>query len=1779
MPPSSHRSPSLVMSHFSLSLALVASVMFVMSANSGVGAAGEQQSEPNPLHLPSLESTDAPDCKGCTGTVFHLTDDCLCFCDLPFPARLLSERGAMSATERTGSRAPHNPSDRRQYRIGVLAKRGDGKCRSRWTPMAEHLTRQLRGHSFSVVPLDFSEIDDVVGEAKVDFVLANPAVFVRLNVAHDVSQLATLTTVLTTHNRPCTRFGGVVFCRTDSPDIHDLKDLRGRSVAGVAPNSLGGWLAAARELKAVGIDPSADLGSLTFAGTHDAVVRLVREGEVAAGTVRTDTLETLQREGKIRLDNYRVLPPPSPADGFPFLQSTRLYPEWPMAALPHVPRDLAQSVAVTLFDMQGEQCPPGVAGWSTPHSYQPVQDCLKELGVAPYENHGHRTLGQLLAEYWPWLAGGGLFAMATFLLALKFMAMNRRIRRTAHSLRASRQRLRATLHSIGDGVISTDASGRVVDMNPVAESLTEWSVDGARGKDVESVFNIVHGKTGQPVPNPVERVLETGEVVGLANDTVLIGRESSERQIADSAAPIRDRRGDIIGAVLVFRDVTRQYRQREKLRQSERKFRQIFNNANDAMFLHSVDDNGMPGRFVEVNRVACERLGYSREELLNMSPRQLDGPDGADLEEIMSPLVETGHVTFESVHLASDGSRIPVEISSHLFVMGGQERILSVARDITERRKTEKQLQTSLTHIRELTESITDILWTRHVDQDGNVMEESITGQVDELLGLESGTIGDSFEKYFSYIHPDDRHLMAERLREAAGNPALIDEAEYRVITSSGETRWCHSKGRSKRLSDGTVKLYGRTSDITRRKRVERQLRESRQRMKLALRGGGLGTWDWDLQEDRVQFDERWARMKGYGPDEVDNTFAAWEKMVHPEDLPRVMEALDAHLEGRTDFYESEFRMRHKSGHWVWVLDRGQVIKCTEDGTPLRMCGTHLDITEQKRTERSLQDKNRALVGEQRKMQSIFDTAPVAMLLLDQDLNVKQVNTTAAQLAARPRREMTGCQPGDALCCHHASVSRDGCGTAEACLECQIRSACDSVIEDGEEVRDIEAHFRPRDDGPPSTMYLSAHATPIRMEGQPHVLLAMVDITERKKAEKELKALNSHLEHQTALANSMAAEAESANQAKSQFLANMSHEIRTPLNGVLGMTSLLLDTDLDDEQRHYADTARASGETLLNLINDILDFSKIEAGKLEMETVDFDLGELLDEFADAMAIRAVEKNLEFMCAADPDVPKKLRGDPERLRQILTNLVGNAIKFTGEGEVTLRAHLEEETESESIIRFSVKDTGIGIPEHRQDQLFDSFSQVDASTTRKFGGTGLGLAISRQLTEMMGGEIGVNSREGDGSEFWFTAHLEKQDCPASSEITPDLDLAESRVLVVDDNDTNREILRQQLASHNIDVDETPTPSAALEKLRAAHDTASAFSAVILDMQMPGMDGEDLARAIRNDARIADIPLVLMSSVSNRDKMQSVRENHVDACLIKPVRPSKLFSCLESVIGDNGQQCDVSPDSSRERVTEVPARNSGHVLVAEDNPTNQQVTEGMLRKLGMSAEVVDNGRAVLETLETGQYDLVLMDVQMPKMDGYEATRQIRESSDDLPSDIPIIAMTAHAMKGDCEACLDAGMDDYLAKPVSADEMGEVLQKWLRDEPSEDDAREEKPDPPEYDREAVVLFDEEAVLDRVLGDRDLAEQVVRSFLDDVPGQIEQLREHIRARDARSAERQAHSIKGAAGNVGALTLQARAKKLEELGASGDTAGMKREIDEFEEDFDNVRAVMKESIK
>ncbi|MBK9926893.1 MAG: PAS domain S-box protein [Anaerolineales bacterium] len=830
-----------------------------------------------------------------------------------------------------------------------------------------------------------------------------------------------------------------------------------------------------------------------------------------------------------------------------------------------------------------------------------------------------------------------------------------------------------------------------------------------------------------------------------------------------------------------------------------------------------------------------------------------------------------------------------------------------------------------------------------------------------------------------------------------------------------------------------------------------------------------------------------------------------------------------------------------KDGNPIWLLTT-KVPLMDGNGEITGIVGIGRDITRQKQ---SAMETDR----QRRYFESLILNSPVAIVVLDNDENIVSSNPAFETLYGFTNEEIIGSNL-------NSLITND-----------ESRQEADQYTRDAMTKTVHAIGKRQRKDG--SSVHVEIFGVPVIIDGKKEGAFAMYhDITELDKAR---------------------ADAEAASRTKSEFLANMSHEIRTPMNGVIGMLELALDTPLTAEQTDYLQTSLHSAEALLTLLNDILDFSKIEAGRLELETINFNLRNVVEDVTYTLAKRAQDKGLEVVCLIHPDLASDLKGDPGRLRQILVNLLGNAIKFMHFGEIVVQAEPIEETSTHANIRFAVNDTGIGIPSERLAAIFDRFTQADGSTTRQYGGTGLGLTISKQLATAMGGKIGVESKPGVGSIFWFEIRFAKQvhekRTTAPLALKP-VNLMQARFLIVDDNQTNRIVLTKNVEALGSRVDSVASGAKALEVLRNAHRKGDPYHFVLLDMQMPGMDGEQLARAIKSDPSIKNVKILILTSMGQRGDVGRLEALGVSGYLLKPVKQQMLFDAVIAVW--NNPEEESSNLVTRHTLSET--RKLGlRLLLAEDNTINQKLAMVLLQKAGYSVDAVGNGAQAFEKAKANQYSAILMDVQMPELDGLEATHLIREWEKDTGQHIPIIAMTAHAMAGDRERCLDAGMDDYVSKPLDPKVLFSALDRWtqsnsnMMDEPldtvqdysasvqlvstemdaglfGEEDiissaSNDDRKPAPVFQSVSVaddlpVNFDD--ALFRFGGDRDFMMEMFKEYLDHLPGRLNELQVALKAGDIGSIARLAHNLKGISLNFSVNPLANVALALEEIGKRED---------------------------
>ena len=928
------------------------------------------------------------------------------------------------------------------------------------------------------------------------------------------------------------------------------------------------------------------------------------------------------------------------------------------------------------------------------------------------------------------------------------------------------------------------------------------------------------------------------------------------------------------------------------------------------------------------------------------------------------------------------------------------------------------------------------------------------------------------------------------------------------------------------RVQERTLELAGTNRklqlEIAEHTRAEEALRESEEKYRLVVENANEAICV--AQEGKIRFfNPKLAEFLGYAEGEL--TSRPFIDFIHPDDRQMVMDHHLKRIRGEMVPPVYSFRTMDKDGNIKWMEISAVMISWSGRPATLNFLN---DVTDRKRAEEALRES-------EKRYRELADSLPQTVFEMNIRGDLTFANGVAFDTFGYSHDEFN--QGLNIL----QMVPPDERGRAQEDIQRALNGD-----KSGFEYTAQTKNGR--------TFPILVHTNPILRDGQPVGLRGIVvDITERKRVEVELQEAKEA--------------AEAANLAKSQFLANMSHEIRTPMNGILGMTSLLLGTPLTPEQLEYAETVRGSADSLLTIINDILDYSKIEAGKLDFETLDFDLRTTVEDTVDILKIWAHEKGLGLACLIEHEVPSLLVGDPGRLRQVLINLANNAVKFTEKGEVVIRISLDEETDTQVTLRFIVRDTGIGIPQDRMDRLFRSFSQVDASTTRKYGGTGLGLAISKNIVERMGGRIGVQSKEGRGSTFWFIVGFAKQSAGRKRGTEVFEDIRGRRILIVDDHPTNRLVLREELHSWGCRYDEAAGGQEALDKLREAVQGKDPFLVAIIDMEMPVMDGAALGRRIKEDPDLGKTILVLLASQGRRGDARRMEQIGFAAYLTKPVKSAQLRDCLALALGTKSPVPGTRslPILTRHSVAEA-KKQKIRILLAEDNKTNQKVALRILEKIGYRADAVANGQEVLATLARVPYDLILMDVQMPEMDGLKTTGAIRRKETETDGHIPIIAMTAHAMKGDRERCLEAGMDDYISKPVQPQDLVETIGRWLGERST---VEAQAPFAGESDDKEV--FDQRELLDRLGGDEEIFREIVATFLEDAPLQVEKLKQALREGDAAWVERQAHSLKGSAMNMAGRALQTVALEMEFAGKEGNLGRASSLVEKLDQEFERLK--------
>jgi two-component system, sensor histidine kinase and response regulator len=1116
-------------------------------------------------------------------------------------------------------------------------------------------------------------------------------------------------------------------------------------------------------------------------------------------------------------------------------------------------------------------------------------------------------------------------------------------------------------------------------------------------------------------------------------------------------------------------------RTEDALRESEERFRGTFENAGVG-----IADCDLQGRFLRVNQKLCEIVGYTREELLQKTWQDITHPDdlAAGLEQFL-PLAqgEQPGRSLEMRYVRKDGSLVWADVAVSLGrdAAGRPAYVIAILQNISERKRLEEELSQANARLELALRSSRTSTW--EIDIPGGVFENSrvIYGGDWELLGYGRPELPAEIETAMVVmVHPDDRERMGHTIRTYLSGETREFEIEFRSRHKDGSDRWRLARGMAVRDPAGRpIRLIGSSVDITDLKRAEEALRASEQRFRTFV---DHATDAFFLQDDQlvvVDVNRQACQSLGYTRDElVGMTPLDFDPDVTPAMLEEFGRRLDAE-----EMLVFESRHRRKDGSVFTVEVRGRPF--WEGGRRLTVALAR-DITEHKRAEEALRES-------ERRFRILAEALPHMVWTAQPDGATDYYNGRTTEYTGLTAEQLRGWGWRSSI--HPEDLPR--------CLEVWTRS-----IATGEPY-EIEFLVR-RADG--AFRWHLARALALRDDSGRVTKWfgSCIDIDDQKRAQEELREAKEA--------------AEAANRAKDEFLANVSHEIRTPMNAILGMTELVLDTPLTEDQRQCLKTVKSAADNLLGLMNDLLDFSKIEAGKLELDVADFSLRAAVSDTLRALAVRAHTKGLELIYDVQPEVPDALVGDAGRLRQVLLNLVGNAIKFTEEGEVVVRAEVASDPASEADVDlwFTVRDTGIGIPRDQQERIFRAFEQEDTSTTRKYGGTGLGLAIAARLVALMRGQITVESEPGRGSTFSFTARFGRQPHPPEHVPgRPPASLRKLPVLVVDDNATNRHILEEWLRGWQLEPAAVGDGLAALDALWDAVSEGRPYALVLLDARMPDTDGLALVAKIRKRAELAATRIILLTSGERPGDWDRIRERRIDARLLKPVQQDELLETIYRVMSrTNGDAPPAAgPQGGREpAAASVPA--PLHILVAEDNEINAQLLERLLARRGHRVRLANNGREALAMTQESVFDLLLLDVHMPELDGFQVIRAVRERERSTGGHLPVIALTARVRQEDRERCLAAGMDEFLAKPIQAADLWAATERVTGSRTP-------------ADRPGLGLLDPRVLLAACGGDAATLEKLCQLLRARLPDHLIAVQDALRERDAIRLREAAHKLYG----------------------------------------------------
>jgi len=1276
-------------------------------------------------------------------------------------------------------------------------------------------------------------------------------------------------------------------------------------------------------------------------------------------------------------------------------------------------------------------------------------------------------------------------------------------------------------------MIVKDLDGKILLWNEGARRLYGYEPGDVVGKANSSVLHTPEDVASGKPRELLESALRDGKWEGTIRRRRKNGEQFTARVVI---TPRFDSLRKAIGFLLISKDISDEIRAGELLHESEGKYRALFENSADAYLLS--DEKG----FLDCNSAALEMFGYStKADLLALHPAELsppNQPDGtpsrAGTERQIAAAFLNRKNRFEWFHRRKNGEIFPAEVCMSALTLDNRPLLLGIVRDITGRKRAEGARRKSEEEFRAAFEDAPFGMCLSSLDNQLLRVNQALC----QLLGYSKEEL--LAEGWQGLTHSDDLERSRRAADEMRSGRAPSAELEKRYIHKQGNVIWVHMKISVVRDLHGEPSHFiTHVQDITDRRHMEDELR------KLASVVGSssdfIGT---STMEGKVTFvNPEGRRMVGLNetrplPSTIMDFVTNGEQERFRNDIvPTILE------KGRWD---GETQFRHwKTGTPIPMWQSIFLISEESTGRPIAIGTICRDITERKRIEAELRQSEEQFRNIAENISEVFWMMPPAAdkMLYISPAYEKVWNRTRDSLYKNPMSWVEAIHPDD-LERAHALFARQ--------LEGEL----------------VDSEYRIRAyDG--KEKWISDRAFPVRDKAGQIIRIVGIatEVTERKRYEDELIRARET--------------AEAANRAKSEFLANMSHEIRTPMNGIIGMTDLVLDTELNPEQLEYLNMVKGSADSLLSLLNDILDSSKMEAGKMELDHLSFDLRKSLGEVVKTLAVKAQQNGLEFIFDVSPEVPNAVIGDPARLRQVVVNLVGNSIKFTAKGEIEVSVQMEAPSVEGTILRFSIRDTGIGIPVEKQHQIFGAFTQADSSTTRKYGGSGLGLTISAQLVGLMGGKIWVESEAGKGSTFFFTVPVGQEETEAPSEPVDVPQLAGVSVLVVDDNATNRHILQKAVLRWKMVPTAVESAAAAMKALQQAHDSGTQLPLVLTDVHMPGVDGYGLVEAIRENPSFSSVKIVMLTSGGKRGDAARCQALGIAAYLSKPFDRLELREVLLQVLAIDPVKLETRALVTRHTIREQ--RQSLSFLVAEDNAVNQKLIARLLEKTGHTVVLAQNGREALEALEKRHFDIVLMDVQMPEMDGFEATKRIRENEKVSGAHQPIIALTALAMQGDEERCLVGGMDGYAAKPIKLEDLFSVIEKVVPRMNLRSDIK-----IPIVTRRSLAGNAQRAamtqqrgrslqgavnlpeLLVRVDNDRNLLCELIGIFKEEFPLLLRSLQQCVVCGDIKNVEATSHALKGMLSGLSVTHAASTASRLEQLAHDGNTSGLTEALALFE---------------